>query len=132
MGEGNGSDEERVIRVRGLPWSATKDDVIKFFGKFFCFYSTKPFSQIGVCVRASMTKKGRKRRSCTQCCGRIVGPCPPPHAAQKLGDAFTVQWLLSGLATLQYTPGQCLDIPIFLYTFLVPWGSLCSLLIAAL
>lgn len=29
MGEG---DEETVIRVRGLPWSATIEDILKFFG----------------------------------------------------------------------------------------------------
>ncbi|MCL4124761.1 UNVERIFIED_CONTAM: hypothetical protein GTU68_024752 [Idotea baltica] len=30
MGDGNG-DEDKVIRIRGLPWSATKEDIIKFF-----------------------------------------------------------------------------------------------------
>lgn len=31
MGEG---DEETVVRVRGLPWSATVEDVLKFFGEY--------------------------------------------------------------------------------------------------
>lgn len=26
-------DEETVVRVRGLPWSATVEDVLKFFGE---------------------------------------------------------------------------------------------------
>lgn len=26
-------DEETVVRVRGLPWSASVDDVLKFFGE---------------------------------------------------------------------------------------------------
>ena len=31
---GESDDDGYFVRVRGLPWSATIDDIIKFFGKY--------------------------------------------------------------------------------------------------